>query len=215
VSSKRRRRSHATARQGPTAADRQAARRRARGHADTARASLLPASAGARIGLLVVVLGVVAVAALGTDFVFGSLLRGGSTPAATPSATPSSRPSIGASQFGVVVQGQGGHWTNVRPDELAYMLEHKDFTLLNVRTPYVAEIAGTDLYIPYTQLKARASELPADRGAKIVVYCLTGETSAIAAQTLLDLGYTNVWSLAGGMEAWLASGRSLVSLNRH
>jgi rhodanese-related sulfurtransferase len=83
-----------------------------------------------------------------------------------------------------------------------------------VKTPYIGEIEGTDLYIPYTQLAARASELPADKGAKILVYCRTGTTSAIAAQTLIDLGYTNIWNLDGGMVAWEASGRTLVNKNR-
>jgi rhodanese-related sulfurtransferase len=113
-----------------------------------------------------------------------------------------------------IVQGQGGYWTNVSPDRLAQMLTHKDFTLLNVKTPYIGEIDGTDLYIPYDQLTARASELPAGRDAKILVYCRSGVESAQAAQTLLKLGYTNVWNLDGGMNAWQASGRSLVQKNR-
>jgi rhodanese-related sulfurtransferase len=83
-----------------------------------------------------------------------------------------------------------------------------------VKTPYSNEIDRTDLYIPYNQLSTRASELPPNKGAKILVYCLTGHSSAIAAQTLLDLGYTNVWNLDGGMNAWIASGRTLVNKNR-
>jgi Rhodanese-related sulfurtransferase len=115
---------------------------------------------------------------------------------------------------GTVIQANGGHWTNVSPDTLASMLEKKDFTLLNVKTPYIGEIAGTDLYIPYTDLAARASELPADKSAKVVVYCRSGNESAIAAQTLIDLGYTNIDNLDGGMNAWTASGRPIVQLNR-
>jgi rhodanese-related sulfurtransferase len=94
------------------------------------------------------------------------------------------------------------------------MLEKKDFTLLNVKTPYIGEIAGTDLYIPYDQVAARSTELPTDKSAKIVVYCRSGNESAIAAQALVDLGYTNIDNLDGGMNAWTASGRSLVQLNR-
>jgi rhodanese-related sulfurtransferase len=120
----------------------------------------------------------------------------------------------GGSSAGTVVEGRGGHWTNVSPDALASAMTHKDFTLLNVKTPYIGEIQGTDLYIPYDQLAVRASELPADRAAKIVVYCRTGHESAIAAQTLLDLGYTNIENLDGGMTAWTASGRPLVQLSR-
>jgi len=34
--------------------------------------------------------------------------------------------------------------------------------------------------------------------------------SDIAARTLVGLGYTDVWDLAGGMDAWVAAGRQLV-----
>jgi rhodanese-related sulfurtransferase len=112
------------------------------------------------------------------------------------------------------VPGVGGYWTDVSPAQLAQMLQTKDFTLVNVKTPYMGEIDGTDLYIPYDQLKARASELPGDKGAKVLVYCRSGGESAVAAQTLLDLGYRNIWNLDGGMDAWTASGRKTVQKNR-
>ncbi len=102
----------------------------------------------------------------------------------------------------------------ITADRLAAMLEHKAFTLLNVKTPYVGEIDGTDLYIPFDQLGARAAELPADRTGKIVVYCRSGHESAIAAQTLVDLGYSNIDNLDGGMAAWTASGRELITVDR-
>jgi len=115
---------------------------------------------------------------------------------------------------GTLVRSSNGAWTNISADTLASELTHKDFTLLNVKTPYIGEIQGTDLYIPYTQLAARAGELPADKGARIVVYCRSGNESAIAAQTLLDLGYTDIQNLDRGMNAWSASGRTLVNLGR-
>jgi rhodanese-related sulfurtransferase len=110
--------------------------------------------------------------------------------------------------------GTGGSWTNVTPDRLAQMLQNKDFTFVNVKTPYGGEIDRTDLYLPYSQLNARASELPQAKDAKILVYCRSGAESAIASQTLLDLGYTNVWNLDGGMNVWQSSGRLLVQKNR-
>lgn len=115
---------------------------------------------------------------------------------------------------GAVVQANGGTWTNVTPAKLASLLTKEELTLLNVKTPYVGEIAGTDLYIPYTDLAARAAELPADKTAKIVVYCRSGHESAIAAQTLVDLGYTRIDNLDGGMDAWTASGRQLIQVSR-
>jgi phage shock protein E len=111
-------------------------------------------------------------------------------------------------------QGTGGTWTNVTPDRLAEMLQDKNFTFVNVKTPYSGEIDRTDLYIPYSQLNARASELPQAKDARILVYCRSGAESAIASQTLLALGYTNVWNLDGGMNAWQSSGRSLIQKNR-
>jgi rhodanese-related sulfurtransferase len=127
-------------------------------------------------------------------------------------AGSSSAPSLATGE--TIYQAQGGHWTNVTADRLAEMLTHKDFTLVNVKTPYIGEIDGTDLYIPYDQISARASQLPADKTAKILVYCRSGVESAQAAQTLLNLGYTNVWNLDGGMNAWQSSGRTLVQKNR-
>jgi phage shock protein E len=113
-----------------------------------------------------------------------------------------------------VVHVQGGTYTNVTADRLAQMLKSKDFTLVNVKTPYSDEIDGTDLYIPYDQLSARAAELPSSKSARILVYCLTGRSSLVAVQTLLDLGYTKVWNLDGGMNAWTSSGRTLIHKNR-
>lgn len=111
-------------------------------------------------------------------------------------------------------QGKGGSWTNITPDTLAAMMTKKDFTLLNVKTPYVGEIPGTDLYIPYTDLTAQAGKLPTDKTARIVVYCRSGNESRMATQTLLNLGYTNIMNLDKGLDSWAASGRSVIQKNR-
>ena len=173
-----------------------------------------PTSTAGKLALLVVVLVLASSVVIAADFVFGAISNGSGSAGlpAGPSAT-SAAPAT-SSQIGVVVQGKGGSWTNVTANQLAGMLTHKDFTLVNVKTPYIGEIDGTDLYIPYDQLAAKASVLPANKGARILVYCRSGAESAIAAQTLLDLGYTNVWNLDGGMNAWQASGRTLVQKNR-
>ncbi|MEI6747302.1 MAG: rhodanese-like domain-containing protein, partial [Methylococcaceae bacterium] len=41
-----------------------------------------------------------------------------------------------------------------------------------------------------------------DKTKAVLIYCRTGGRSALAAQTLQILGYTNVLSLAGGFEGW-------------
>jgi len=161
-----------------------------------------PRDRGAQIGLLIVLLVMAVVAVVGTDLAFSLFDKPKASPVAT--STAASPPSAGVTL----------HWTDVTADRLAEMLPNKDFTLVDVKTPYIGEIDKTDLYIPYDQLKARAAELPADKRARILVYCRSGVQSAVAAQTLLDLGYTNVWNLQGGMNAWTASGRTLVNKGR-
>jgi len=44
------------------------------------------------------------------------------------------------------------------------------------------------------------SDLKPDK--RLVLYCGTGGRSALAAKTLLDMGYAEVASLAGGYSAW-------------
>jgi rhodanese-related sulfurtransferase len=46
---------------------------------------------------------------------------------------------------------------------------------------------------------------------RIVVYCKTGGRAALAAQTLQQMGFVAVYALAGGYDAWQASGRPLSS----
>ena len=45
-----------------------------------------------------------------------------------------------------------------------------------------------------------------DTSKKIVLYCGGGYRSALAADALQRMGYSNVYSLAGGWKAWQAAG---------
>ncbi len=44
------------------------------------------------------------------------------------------------------------------------------------------------------------------RDARVVLYCASGNRSALAADTLQQMGYTNVASMAGGFRDWVAAG---------
>ena len=96
----------------------------------------------------------------------------------------------------------GRSYTNVSATQLKAMLDKKDFAFINVHIPYEGEIAKTDAFIPYNEIAKNLDKLPADKNAKIILYCRSGRMSAIAAETLVRLGYTNVWNLEGGMLAW-------------
>jgi rhodanese-related sulfurtransferase len=45
-----------------------------------------------------------------------------------------------------------------------------------------------------------------DTGAEIVLYCGGGFRSALAADNLQKMGYTNVWSMDGGIRGWREKG---------
>jgi rhodanese-related sulfurtransferase len=94
--------------------------------------------------------------------------------------------------------------------QLARMLSRKDFLFVNVHVPYEGEIKDTDAFIPYDQIAANLDKLPKDRNAKIVLYCRSGRMSEIAAQQLVELGYTQVAHLSGGMSDWKKSGHEVL-----
>lgn len=115
-------------------------------------------------------------------------------------------------QTQTVPVGSGGSYTDVSVAGLALLMEdEEEFPLVNVHIPYEGEIEGTDLFIPYNEIEQNLGQLPADKDARIVLYCRSGSMSAQAARTLVELGYTDVWNLDGGMIAWENSGRTLQS----
>ena len=108
----------------------------------------------------------------------------------------------------------GGSYTAVNPAALAAMLPRKDFLFVNVHVPYEGEIERTDRFVPFDAIEAHLDTRPVRKDAKVVLYCRSGRMSAIAAQTLAKLGYTDVWNLEGGMIAWENSGYALTHRRR-
>ena len=78
-----------------------------------------------------------------------------------------------------------------------------EVALIDVREPQEAAAAwieGAKL-IPLGDLPNRLNEL--EVSADIVVHCRSGKRSAYAALLLMENGFKKVWSLQGGIEAWL------------
>ncbi len=123
----------------------------------------------------------------------------------------SGEPARGAGSLpGSRVQTAYGAYTNVTPAELAPMLENKDFFLVDVHTPPEGRLPKTDARVRFDQVEQQIDKFPADKGAKIVLSCRSGRMSSIASETLVKLGYSNVYNLEGGMIAWKAAGYEII-----
>jgi molybdopterin/thiamine biosynthesis adenylyltransferase/rhodanese-related sulfurtransferase/molybdopterin converting factor small subunit len=91
----------------------------------------------------------------------------------------------------------------ITPEALRDELEAADPPMLvDVREPNEWEIVHLPNahLIPRGQLPDRLNELTGAR--RLVVYCRTGGRSSQATRLLLDLGFTNVRNLTGGITAW-------------
>ncbi len=82
-----------------------------------------------------------------------------------------------------------------------------DTIFLDVREPNewnLGHVPGA-IHIPRGQLEGKIEAL-VDRDKNLVVYCAGGSRSALAADTLQQLGYTRVASLKGGFRGWAEGG---------
>lgn len=120
-------------------------------------------------------------------------------------------PAAAIADAGTRVSIPEGTYVSISPAELSEMLALKDFFLVNVHVPYAGEIPGTDALISYLDTETRIADYPADKGSKLVVYCMTNRMSGIAVRQLLKEGFKNVYLLDGGMTAWQAAGFKLVN----
>ena len=92
--------------------------------------------------------------------------------------------------------------------ELKEIVSEGSATLIDVReqNEYVQGFIEGATWIPRGFLEPRIENAVADKSASIVLYCAGGVRSALAARSLIELGYTDVKSLAGGFGAWKRAG---------
>ncbi|WP_448591512.1 molybdopterin-synthase adenylyltransferase MoeB [Thermoflexus hugenholtzii] len=107
---------------------------------------------------------------------------------------------------GVRVTGEEiGASFSVTPEEFKEMLERGErIEIIDVREPVeweICRIPGAKL-IPLSQLTSRLHEI--DQTKKVIVYCHTGQRSALAVKLLRDVGITRSYNLAGGIDAYAA-----------
>ena len=100
---------------------------------------------------------------------------------------------------------------SVSVHDLPYAQEESDTLVVDVRETVERESEGQipgSIHVTRGLLEFQADpESPVYNEAlsperRIILYCGTGGRSALAAKTLMDMGFTDVASLAGGYAAW-------------
>ena len=97
---------------------------------------------------------------------------------------------------------------DIDPGRLAGMLDAGEAQLVDVRQQSewdAGRIAGA-VHIPLETLPAAAAQI--DRDRPVVFSCRVGSRSAMATAAFRESGF-EAYSLAGGIEAWVASGRPI------
>lgn len=116
---------------------------------------------------------------------------------------------------GLLLAGCGGgsaEVTGVDPAAASEIVSSGDALVLDVRTP--AEFAAghlpgaVNIDVESSDFADRVSGL--DEGESTLVYCQTGNRSGVATDTMVDLGFTELSELEGGIEAWAAAGGQVV-----
>ena len=96
----------------------------------------------------------------------------------------------------------------ISPQETAAALERGDTLLIDVRDPdewQEGHIPGATNFSRGT-VELEIEEAAPDLSTPIITHCGGGGRSALAAESLQRMGYTNVKSMAGGFKAWKAAG---------
>ena len=88
----------------------------------------------------------------------------------------------------------------------------EDAVFVDIREPNewnLGRLPGA-LFIPRGTLEGQIEQrVPRDR--RVVLYCASGNRSALAADVLQQMGYADVASLAGGIRGWVDAGGEIES----
>ena len=88
------------------------------------------------------------------------------------------------------------------------MNANNDARLIDVREDHewnAAHAAGA-LHLGKGIIERDIEAAVPDKSTEVILYCGGGFRSALAADVLQQMGYTNVFSMAGGWKAWKDSG---------
>ena len=95
------------------------------------------------------------------------------------------------------------------PEILKNKLDRKEnLLLIDVRTEeeFKSGHITRALWIPRGRLESGILQVTQDPQTEIIVYCGSGKRATIAAASLMNMGYKNVYNLTGGIKGWMNAG---------
>ena len=99
---------------------------------------------------------------------------------------------------------QGAVYVNITAEEAKQIMDSEEgYIILDVRTREEYDqghIPGA-IVIPHEEIAEKAEDVLTDKDQLILVYCRSGRRSKIAAEALVELGYTNIKEF-GGIIDW-------------
>ena len=93
---------------------------------------------------------------------------------------------------------------NITAEEAKRIMDSEEgYIILDVRTQeeYAEGHIPGAILIPNTEIEAKAEEVLTEKDQLILVYCRSGRRSKLAAEALVELGYTNIKEF-GGIIDW-------------
>ena len=90
----------------------------------------------------------------------------------------------------------------------ARLKENPDTKLIDVRedNEFAAAHAAGATHLGKGIIERDIETFVPDKDTELILYCGGGYRSALASDALQKMGYTNVWSMAGGWRAWQEAG---------
>ena len=99
---------------------------------------------------------------------------------------------------------QGAVYVNITAEEAKQIMDSEEgYIILDARTQEEYDqghIPGA-IVISHEEIAEKAEEVLTDKEQLILVYCRSGRRSKIAAEALVELGYTNIKEF-GGISDW-------------
>lgn len=118
-------------------------------------------------------------------------------------------PAHGGSGYQTLVKDAKTRVHELSVDQLkAMQASGEKFTLIDVRedNEWAAGHAAGAVHLSKGVLERDIEAKTPQKDAKLVLYCGSGARSALAADSLMKMGYSNVFSLAGGISAYKSAG---------